>query len=300
INRDIRDRLGVMASIAATGQSRELESVRGDLTSLINRRQIAIGRTASFSARIEELNRERTALEITDRGDAVQILAPAPGFFSKYYDGYESLITPAMMSSMSIADYIRLTERAPPAPAPVHVGRMVPTGIWYFAVPLDLHQGEWLRKGQQVQLEFDQVTRRVPATVYDLRLENNTEMMVAVFTSDHMSDDIINLRVGEVTIFSAQHTGLRIPTSALYFRILPDGARERGVYVLDGNTIRFRLIYPVYEEAAFLLSDPNPSVRITSDPDDPDTAPRRIPSPVRKYDLVITRGVDLYDGKTVQ
>jgi hypothetical protein len=206
-----------------------------------------------------------------------------------------------MLRSMSIADYTALIEREPPSPPPGRVGRIVRTGIWYIAVPLDLHQSEWLRKGQQVQLEFEQIFRQIPATVHDIKFENNTDTIVAIFQSDHMSAEIINLRVTEVTIYSAQHSGLRISTSFLYFRERPDGGADRGVYVLDGTTVRFKLVHPVYEEATYLLSDPNPNPveRVTQDPENPDADSWQTPPPVRKYDLVI-RGVDLYDGKPIQ
>ena len=300
INRDIRDSLGTLRHVSATGQARELENVREDLASLINRRRIAIGEDENFSERIAQLNEERISLGVYyESTDIVSVHAPVTGFFSRTHDGYESLINPAIMRQMGVGGFMELIERPPPHVPARYVGRMVTSEIWHFAVPLELHSAEWLSRNQRVELEFDMSGRRVPAVVEDILFENNIDEVVAIFRSNHMSEDIINLRINDVLVYSTQHTGLRISNSALHFRETPGGV-ERGVYVLEGNVMRFRTVHPIYEGPHFFLSDPNPVIPLPS-PDDLDEEgyPRRAAPPVRMFDMVVTRGVDLYDGRPV-
>ena len=301
INRDIRDRLGALRTVSATGQTHELEQIRGDLTTLINRRRIAVGEDENFSERIAQLSEKRAYLGVQDfSGDVVSVRAPVPGFFSSVHDGYEELINPAGMRNMRIDDFVEIINREPPYAPSGYIGRMVTSEIWHFAVPLDLHQAEWITRNQRVELEFDMSGRRVPATVYDIVFDNRSDIVVAIFRSNHMSQDIINLRVSDVAVHSTHHTGLRVNNAALYFRETESGGVERGVYVLEGNTIRFRTVHPIYEGPHFILSDPNPTIlRPTPEDEDEDGVPRLIAPPVRKFDRVITGGVDLYDGRAV-
>jgi len=304
INRDIRDRLGALRTVSATGQAQDLERLHDDLSQLINRRRIAIGEDEDFSERLAVLNNERRYLNTPTFGSAAHsvVRAPVPGLFSRVYDGYETLITPAAMRRMSIDDFVGLIDYAPELPIG-YTGRMVTSEVWFFAVPLNLHHAEWISRGQRVEMEFDSSGRRVPATVYDIVFGNRDDIVVAIFRSNHMSRDLINLRVNDVVVYSMQHTGIRVNNNAIHFRETPDGGVERGVYVLDGNILRFRSIHPIYENPHFLLSDPNPQIihpTFAIDEDDENFEPRRLPQPVRQFDLVVTSGVDLFDGRPIR
>ena len=303
INRDIRDSLGTLRAVSATGQAHDIERLHSDLSQLINRRRIAIGEDEDFSERLALLHAESARLDTTNFGGAAHsvVRAPTSGFFSRVYDGYESLLTPSLMRNMGIDGFVDLIEYAPQTPSG-YIGRMVTSEIWFFAVPLNLHHAEWITRGQRVELEFDLSGRRVPATVYDVVFGNRDDIVVAIFRSNHMSHDIINLRVNDVVVYSTQHTGIRVSNAAVHFREAPDGTLERGVFALDGNTLRFRTIHPIYEDLHFLLSDPNPQIiqPTPRDEDDEDFEPRRIPQPVRQFDLVVTSGVDLFDGRPIR
>ena len=309
INRDIRDRLGIMANMMSTGRSRELSKVRADLTSLMNRRQIAIGNSESYNSLITSLRQEYSRLDSAGAGRVYEAKSPGVGFFSKQYDGYESMISPSMLDELSIAEYEKLIEGARPQVQAGRVGRLVKNQNWYFAMPIKLHQSEWLAQNQTVELWFEQVGRRIPARVYDVKFENKNDTMIAIFQLNQMSPEIINLRLTDVTVYATQYSGVRVNSAALYFRPGPNGENERGVYVLEGNTIRFKLVHPVYEEQSFLLSDPNPRPRITeesaptstrTDGSATDAAPYIPAPPLKQFDLVIVKGTDLYDGKPVQ
>ena len=301
INRDIRDRLGVVANIMATGNSRDLPAIRTELTALMNRRKIAIGKEDNYHALISMLKEEYSRLDLAGAGSVYEARSPGIGFFSKSYDGYEALIAPSMIRRMEITEYIELIENPAPQTAPGRVGRLVKNQVWYFAMPIKLHESEWITQNQTVDILFEQVGRRIRARVYDIRFENQNDTMIAVFQINQMSPEIINLRVTEATVYAAQYSGVRVGSSSLYFRQNERGETERGVYVLEGNTVRFKLVYPIYEDQNFLISNPNPEIKPNIvDEFATDTDNYRLPPPIKQYDLVIVKGTDLYDGKPVQ
>ena len=312
INREIREKLRVLTGVAATGDGSDLPRAQSDLGFLINRRQIATGKAENYAERIGALQKEYDSLNATGDGAAVTA-APSPvaGYFASTCDGYESILSPGSIADMSVGDIEELIGREKPPAGSGRIGRIVTNQVWYYALPLELYQSELLRKGQAVELQFGRSATRVPAKVYDLKHENNSDSIIAIFRCDYMNAELINLRVCDVTVYSTQHTGVRISASSLQFRKNPLGETERGVYVLDGNTVRFRLVYPVYEEPGFLLSNPNPQPAAAPSPEaapaagaeppgENEPAAYKPPQPVKVYDLVITKGLDLYDGKPVQ
>ena len=316
INRDIRDRLGIVANIMATGQSRNLSVARADLTSLMNRRQIAIGNFDNYQALISALKDEYSMLSTSEAGSVYEAKSPGVGFFSKQYDGYETLISPAEIDSTTITEYLELIENPVPQTGQGRVGRLVKNQVWYFAMPIKLHESEWLKQNQTVELGFEQLGRRIKAKVYDVKFENKNDTMIAIFQTNQMTAELINLRVTEVSVYSTQYSGVRVSSSALYFRENERGENERGVYILSENTVKFKLVYPVYEEQSFLLSDPNPDLKekqesmagaatsselsAISEATEIEVTPYTPPPPLKQYDLVIIKGTDLYDGKPIQ
>ena len=81
----------------------------------------------------------------------------------------------------------------------------------------------------------------------------------------------------------AEKTGFKVPVQAIRV-IEKDGVSLRGVYILRGNIVSFRLLNAVYSGKDFLLTAPKE--RTSKDPY----------SYVSQYDEIILGGKKLYDG----
>ena len=103
-------------------------------------------------------------------------------------------------------------------------------------------------------------------------------------SASEMPGDFNYLRSQTVQIVERSYSGYRVPTSAV--RVV-DGVR--GVYVLEGSTVRFRRITPLTELDGYMIEQKQNTL-------DEDSV---------KYDLgycelVITNGKDLYEGKIIE
>ena len=99
--------------------------------------------------------------------------------------------------------------------------------------------------------------------------------------SDKNLNDFNFMREHVVEITIKDYSGLRIKKEAL--RIV-DG--EEGVYVLEGNTVKFKRVQKIYENDGYYVVSKN------------DTKESDIPY-IEMYDAVINNGKELYDGKVI-
>lgn len=281
-NRDIKDQLGRLSLMSGTGRYQELPDMRQNLTSLVNKKLISTGKAQNYSARISELEAQLEGLERTTMGETLTtVAAPVSGYFSRTVDGYENRVTAASLEDYALEDYLRFIDQKPPSGMGGKAGKMVLSQNWHFAAAVSKDDVEWVKLGQAAQLQFDQIQEAVPVKVADIIDHKDNDTAVLLFRCSRMNEELINLRVSGVVIRFEQYTGLRINASDLRFV-----DNQRGVYVLEDNIIRFRLIDLVYEEQSFILSQ-------TYYVDDP-----KGKGYVKLFDQ-IARGNDLYDGKPI-
>lgn len=288
ISRDMREQFALLTQASTTGQCNELGDIRDEIGLLVNRREIAINKSDNFQPQIDLLKEERNELQKSvNLGNIQTVSAPVSGYFAKNSDGFESRLTPDSIEDLSIEEYQKLVETELDREQISDTSRMVTSSKWQFAVCVPSYQTEWLQLGQKANLTIDGSIQKVPARVSDILVENNNDTAVVIFYSDVITEDILNLRIADVTISFSQFTGLRINSSSIHFRTNPDGSRDRGVYVLESYVVKFKKIEPIYEEPSFILSKMN-----YADSADKDT--------VRLFDQVIVQGNDLYEGKIIQ
>ena len=84
----------------------------------------------------------------------------------------------------------------------------------------------------------------------------NADEYIIILSCDEMDEALVKNRVERVEIDFGDYTGLKVPRDAIRFL---DG--EKGVYVMQGQTVKFKKISVIYEGDDFVLSEN------TSDPE---------------------------------
>lgn len=281
ISRDIRERMGQIAVMSSTGRFADIADVRPELVTLLNKKQVAIGREDGYENRISMLRQQYDALAQGGTYESIQTAyAPVAGFFVRGIDGYENSLYPSMLDNCTLDEWRELINEEPRAVAATQVGKVVTSTDWYFAALVPKYEVQWLGEGSQVRLHFDTIDDAIPAVVDKVVAENNGEDCVLIFKSNIVDGDILGIRHAQADIDVDQYEGLRISTSSL--RV--NEKDERGVYILKSKTVYFRKIDPIYEEAGFVISRDDPENTATVD----------------LYDQIITKGMDLYDGKVIE
>ena len=219
LNRNIREQLVYLTDMTSRNRYDETSEIRSDMVSLINRKQIAIGRVQSFEERIAQLQAEYSRLEPhTARESMMVVTAPESGYFSKVVDGYEHLLSYSALENYTLADYDAIFSGKLRTGATGSVGRLVQSQRWAFVSKLPKYSAQWLRTGQSVNVYFESIGETVPATVTEILQEPEADDMVVVLTCEYISDELVNLRMEKATISHQEFTGLRINVSDIRFR----------------------------------------------------------------------------------
>jgi len=280
LGRDIQQQLGILAGLSSSGNYHGAESVRANLTALLNQRQIATGREQDFSARITQLTLEQERLNSYARASAIGVVnAPVSGFYARSTDGLESVLNLNAARTTGFSDFKAMIENTTPLQAANRAGRVVTSHNWYVGVIVDRYQTQWINPGGVLDVFFENGVR-APATVSRVLYQADYDRAVLVLHSGYVSEETINLRVQNLRLDFNVHEGIRVDAAALRFS---DG--ERGVFTLSNNVVRFKRVDPIYEEPGFLLSRP----------------PRDLfdRHTLRQYDQIIIGGVDLEDGRVL-
>ena len=286
LNRDIREQLGRLTSMAGADSYGQSGEIRIHLRELLNRRQIATGKAENYAERIAALEQEYQALEqATSGADVITVRTPVSGYFVKSVDGYERTLSPRLVQDYKQEDYLELLA-APRNNYPVgFVGKMVTSHNWLFILSVPKENIENFKQGQKVELEFPEIGAKTPATIDEILRENSSDETVMVFRCSFFSEQLAGIRYEEVRVLSTPRTGLRINTAAI--RYIGD---VMGVYVVEDNVLRFKEVNSFYDGVGFVLADMNiKDVAKYQDMEDQ----------VRLYHQIVTKGTDLYDGKVV-
>ena len=128
--------LTAWAKLTASQSLSESVDVSTALKGLILRHGADDGALTALNSQIAQIQSQLTSLETQAVGDTTSINAPVAGYFSADVDGYEQVLTPELLSTMSIA---QLESLEPTAISSNAFGRLITSSRWYYvaAVPTE-------------------------------------------------------------------------------------------------------------------------------------------------------------------
>ena len=256
-----------------------LPELSRQLKSLVFQREITYGDSQQISSALEELASRRTELTQSANLSSTKIAAPFPGTFSSQIDGYELLLTPDILDTLTVSALEELDVRRDNSLKDENLGKLVRGDTWYYAVIMDTEEAGLLHVGASVALRFsisydDDIAMQVLSVGEDA--EGKT---VVVFSCDRYLAEIIHLRRQSADIIYRTFSGIKIPGKALRMQ---NGVT--GVYCLIGLQAQFKPVSVIYTAETYYLAE--------YDRIDPDA--------LRPGDEMIVAARDLFDGKVVK
>lgn len=286
--------LTALRALCAKGDLSSLEDAALEVRTAVFRRDYTygdLGAADQLSQLIEDKRSQLRSLERTLSQVSRTVRAPVSGVFSGETDGYESLITPERLDTLTAQELSDLLES--PAPASTGaVGKLITDSTWYLALLLPGGNEMGLIEGRSCTVTFSRdyygdVTMKVE------RLEVGEEQTLAVLSSrEHLSDTTL-LRVQSVSITSDRLEGLRIPSRALRVRTetvtREDGSTYEqntyGVYTVVGSQAEWQTVNVLYTGDTYYLVE---------------AADAGAKQRLRAGDTVILSSAGVYDGKVVR
>ena len=287
----LQDLVDLRAS-AALGDFGDLENQVLAVKSDVLRRGYTYGEgvtAGDLTARLQDLRGQLSA--VTQRSDAAtaRVTASQSGYFSSLVDGYETLLTPDSMLTLTPSAFQALLD-SPPVQGEGSTGKLILSDRWYFVVNLPTDAAQRLSPGGTALLRFQgDFTQDVDMTVVQVG-EPEGDVCTAIFSSDRYLSQTTLLRRQTVQLIFDSWSGLRIPKTALRLveeLVIDEETGQEatetrlGVYALVNRRTEFKEVEVLTEGSDYYVVSPVGTGR-------------RI---LRAGDEVITQATGLEDGQ---
>lgn len=268
-----------LASLARYLSRRDMNSaldISSELKGMVLRRSSDDADTTVIQAQITATQNELDKLREAAGADTKSVSAPAAGYFSAGVDGYERVLTPEKLETMSYRDYNALS---PETAQQNTAGKLIYGNTWYYVTLIPSGELEGLAAGDDVTVTF---ARDFYESV-EMQIErigaNEAGYRVLVLSCDRYMQNVTLLRQQSAEVVFSLYAGLRVPKEAV--RVDEDG--QAGVYTLEGAVAKWKPIT--------ILHDNGESYVVELD--------RSATSNLWPGDEVIVTAKNLYDGKVV-
>lgn len=291
--------VNLRASVAA-GELNKLEEQVMSLRYLVYRRDLTYENTdaaLTLTESIQNIDQQISGLRAQSVQDTAVVSAHASGVFSGQADGYEELLTPDMLDTMTLGDLRTVQAQRPQAPVGA-VGKLITDAEWYFVCPLSREDASRLTEGGTVKVRFSLAwAGEVEMTVERIGDPENGQNLVVLSTDRYLSDTTL-LRQQTVELVFSTKSGIRVPKAAIRVGTMtqtdPDTKEETQVnvtcvYALIGTQAELKPVKVLVQGDDYCLVEGIPPQK-TSDA-------RKI---LRAGDEIIVAAEDLFDGKVVR
>lgn len=265
-----------LAASIQNGEFSEARTIKNDFIIQLNKLSIIKGKETDFNEQIAALNSEIANLEIAMSGKPSFLYSETSGYFMSNCDGYEHIgyeqaqkLTPSELKKLLDGEGINAVDNC--------VGKLLDDYYFEVAGVFNYNDVSMITEGDKVSLQVELDRTKLEATVKSVSPQENGEC-VLVFLCDKITKDFFQYRTADVKLIKNTYAGIRIPTDAVRF-----SEGKKGVYVKTGTMVVFKTIDVIYECDDFVICDPDGDNNQLS-----------------LYDEVITKGKDLYDGKSIE
>ena len=265
LDEEVLSSMVAIRSLTSTGDLSTLEDSSLHLRTMVFQRDYVYGNTQAanqIGQLIQDKQKELDALNASLSQASQTITAPTSGYFSGEVDGFESLVIPQMLSSLTISQLSDLLSQEPAADQTA-LGKVVTDSTWYLAALIDQESVSGLLEGRSYQIAFSHDYYGTISMDLERLVSENGQTMAIFSTDTHISDTTL-LRTQTVDIISQQLEGIRIPRQAL--RVLTETVTDEngnesqvnsyGVFTVVGTQAEWQEVKVLHSDDSFYLVEP--------------------------------------------
>ncbi len=259
---------------------------KDELLTYLNKRQIITQNVTGYDEQIIALIQEKEALTGQLINLEEKITVSNAGYFYSEVDGYESIFDVSKIEDMTYETYSGMVDSEPIITnGSLSVGKIVNSNEWYILSEITKDDLKKFNKGNTYPVKFPyNADATVVMTLEKIIEQSDSNQAVLVFKTNTMPDGFNYMRKQSIQIVEESYTGYKIPVNAV--RVVDD---VRGVYILSGNTVRFKEIEVLIEQDGYFIVKEQPTY----------LEDENYHKKLGLYDMVITSGKNLYDGKII-
>ena len=251
------------------------EKTKTSLIDYLNRMSIIKGKCANFSELIYSLRDDISTLKGQMTSSPEYIYSKESGYFMSECDGYEYLNFDNV-SELTVDKVNAIMKGEEKHYSADSVGKILDNYYFKIAGIFDYNDVAMLVPGDIVNLQIELNRTLIEATIDSVTADEDGKAVV-VMTCDEVTDDYFQHRISDIQLVKATYNGIRVPKGAVRFY-----ENQRGVFVKSGTVIVFKTIDVIYENNEFVICD------LSSEK-----------TQLAVYDEIVTKGNDMYDGKSI-
>jgi len=260
----------------------------GELLRLLNKRQIITGAVSGYDSRINELKSRKQSISAGLVDIAETVTVEESGYFYSALDGYENIFSSSRIDELTLDGFAAMKESQPESAysdtAKHGIGKIVNDYNWYVASEVTKSDLKYFSEGYSYTVIFPYNSDiELSMKLYRIVSQTNDDRAILIFSSGTIPNNFNFLRMQEVEVVKNSYKGYRVPISAVR---MVDG--KEGVYILDGNIVRYKRIDPLYEADGYMIVAEQNRFK-----------DEEYLSKLALYDMIIIKGKELYEGKIV-
>lgn len=266
-----------MQNAMQAGKWSDVSALSDELLVLLNRHGALVGGASAHQSALAELKAQKSALLGKQSAKVYNEVSSGYYYDRTCVDGYETYFDIEDLDTLTLSHLDRLKSTSPLSyEGRTVVGKMVYSYTRYLAVEMQ-GEGSVFLEGELYELRFPQNDGRTLNMTCRRVTPSENGRFVAVFETGDNPSWLSQARISSVEVVAGSTTGYYVPDSAL--RVV-DGVE--GVYIFEDSTVRFRRVEVLYRGDGYCV------VAEQGDLGEEYLA---------LYDILITDGKKLYDGK---
>ena len=269
--------------LLATDNVGELDAQIEQMMITLNRISDLTDNDVSIDKTLEELKSARQQLFL---GESQTTDADFSGYCYYSADGYEKSFSLSAADRLTADGFDELAQSVYDGEGSVSkkvFGKLAPTSTWKFAVALSDEDAARFKQGQVCNLTFTENNKtQLSMTLEKMIPDEENSRTICVFSSNRLPENFSFDRCQSVEIEVRSVSGIYVPRSALA-RV--DGMR--GVYVLRGSVVHFRVVDIIYDPPDYCLVAENSKAENGY-------------YALGTNELIITNGKNLFDGRILE
>lgn len=290
ISMQINESHSDMVSAVLDGDFSRAAAKQNSLLEAMCKREITLEDVNGYEGKKSALNSEITRLQSLISGSVREIVAGNAGYFVGNIDGYENEIgygDTELMTEEKINGIIASPKKGSQSGV---IGKLIADYHWRIAGVIGVDYVQGISAGDTAEIRVGSDGKKFKVTLISKQITDGNKA-VCVFECDRLDAVVVSGRTARFKLIINSYGGLRVPRKAL--RYSEEG--ERGVFVEYGQTLVFKKVDVLYWADDYVICQQNVLKKY-----DDDYAERVLDDDYLKlYDIMVTEGKDLYDGKFV-
>lgn len=282
VTQRIYDTAAEFSAQVAQGRLEAANGSGGSLKSLVLRQLVGGSGAAGLQSQISQLESQLGTLKSGATADTVSVTVEAAGYYSAVTDGYEAILTPELLETITPEAFQRLWEGGEgPDASGRTAGRLITSARWYYATLVDKSYLEDISLGQTLTVALGGDVDRTLSMTVERADRSGEDMGLLVLSSKDRLSDVSALRTIKADIVFHAYSGLRVPKEAVCYS---EESGSAGVYVLVSGKAVWKDIQLLYDNGDTYIAQLDQSTTSNLWPED----------------LILLDTEDLYDGKVVE